>query len=230
VTRIAVVGDRNPAYVTHRELDAELARLPAGVRAEWLPSERAREAIDGPWDGLWVAPGTPYHDDDAVLAAIDHARRDGLPLLGTCGGFQYAAIVLGRELACVDARHAELEPDAPEPFVAQLSCSLVGELRPVTAVPGTRVAALLGTAPFEGFHFCGYGLTPSATAALERAGVRVAAHAPDAGVEALELPDHPFFVATLFQPQIGAAAGAPRSPLVEAFVAAARQRSAAVSV
>jgi CTP synthase (UTP-ammonia lyase) len=53
----------------------------------------------------------------------------------------------------------------------------------------------------------------------------IAAHAPDAGVEGIEVPAHPFFVATLFQPQIGALDGKPLHPLITAFVeASARVR------
>ena len=106
---IAVVGDRDLGFVTHRELDAELARMPAGVEAAWLPSPRAAEAAGA--DALWIAPGTPYADDDAVLAAIGRAIDDGTPLLGTCGGFQYAVLALARR-AGLDAAHAETEPGA----------------------------------------------------------------------------------------------------------------------
>jgi CTP synthase (UTP-ammonia lyase) len=60
---------------------------------------------------------------------------------------------------------------------------------------------------------------------LTAAGVVVSAHAEDAGVEGIELPGHPFFVATLFQPQIGALSGAPLHPLIAAFAGeAARVR------
>ena len=218
---IAVVGDRDLRFVTHRELDAELARMPAGVDAAWLPSPRAAEAAAA--DALWIAPGTPYADDDAVLAAIGRAIDDGTPLLGTCGGFQYAVLALARR-AGLDAAHAEVEPGAENPLIAPLACSLYGSEREVTCVPGTRLAAICGTAPFTGFHFCGFGLAPGRIAALEAAGVVVSAHAPDAGVEGIELPDHPFFVGTLFQPQVGALAGAALHPLIGAFVEAALAR------
>jgi len=102
--------------------------------------------------------------------------------------------------------------------IAPLACSLIGEEREVTCVPGTRLAAICGTAPFTGFHWCNYGLADAFVERLADAGVVVSAHAPDAGVEGIELPDHPFFVATLFQPQIGALAGAPLHPLITAFV------------
>jgi CTP synthase (UTP-ammonia lyase) len=217
-TRIALLGDRNLEYVTHRALEAAVAQLPAGVDARWIGTDTPQARALDAFDGIWMLPGTPYRDDDAALAAIDRALDAGTPLLATCGGFQYALLALARRLAGIeDAAHAELEPDARTPVVAPLACSLIGEEREVTCVPGTRLAAICGTAPFTGFHYCGYGLSAEFVARLEDAGVVISAHAPDAGVEGIELPEHPFFVATLFQPQMGALSGAPLHPLIVAF-------------
>ena len=217
-TRIALLGDKDLGYVTHRALEAAVAQLPPGVEADWVgtdtPQARALEAFDG----VWMLPGTPYRDDDAALAAIEWALDSGTPLLGTCGGFQYAVLALARRMAGIaDAAHAEVAPEAEAAVVAPLACSLIGEEREVTCVPGTRLAAICGTAPFTGFHWCSYGLAGGFVERLEAAGVVVSAHAADAGVEGIELPDHPFFVATLFQPQIGALSGAPLHPLIAAF-------------
>jgi CTP synthase (UTP-ammonia lyase) len=52
------------------------------------------------------------------------------------------------------------------------------------------------------------------------AGWRGAGHAEDAGVEGIELPDHPFFVATLFQPQMAALHGEGVHPLIRALIEA----------
>ena len=46
----------------------------------------------------------------------------------------------------------------------------------------------------------------------------VGANAPDAGAEVLEFPGHPFYVCSMFQPHVGALAGAPVHPLVTAFL------------
>jgi CTP synthase (UTP-ammonia lyase) len=218
---IAVLGDRNPEYLTHRELDATLALMPADVDARWVPTPDAGSAADA--DALWVVPGTPYRDGDAVLEAIRLARTEGMPILGTCGGFQYMLVEFARNVAGLDdAAHAESDPDASDPVVARLSCSLLGEERPVTAVAGTRLAALCGSAPFTGFHWCNYGLVPDREAALAEAGLVVAARAPDAGVEAVELSGHPFYLATLFQPQVGSSASGRLHPVIGALVSAAR--------
>ena len=73
-------------------------------------------------------------------------------------------------------------------------------------------------------HFCSYAPTVRAVAQLEAAGVVVGATAPDAGAEVLEFPDHPFYVTSMFQPHVGALAGAPVHPLVLAFMDAVLAR------
>lgn len=228
--RLVVLGDRNEAYPTHRELDAALALLPDDVEAGWLPSDQVDPGrLPEQADALWLAPGTPYADDRAVLDAIGVARRSGLPFLGTCGGFQYAIWEFAREVAgIVDAAHAELDPQAEHAVIRALPCSLVDRTRTVTPRPGTRLAQLCGAEPFEGAHWCSYGLDPTVLDRLEAAGLKVGADAPDAGVEAVELPTagpngHPFFLATLFQPQVGSLASGRLHPLVTGLVDAARR-------
>ncbi len=218
---IVALGDRDPTYLTHREIDAALALFPAEARAAWIATDSAGAGELREASGVWLLPGTPYRAAGAAFAAIRHCLDTGLPFLGTCGGFQHAAVELARTLAGVaDAAHAESDPDAAEPVVSRLACSLYGEVRTVTPRSGTRFAEICGAEPFEGFHYCGYGLAPAYVEPLERAGVVVGATAPDAGVEAIELPDHPFFLATAFQPQVGASETGQLGPLLEAFIAA----------
>jgi CTP synthase (UTP-ammonia lyase) len=218
---IVALGDRDTTYLTHREIDAALALFPAAADAGWVATDSlgARDLVGV--SGVWLLPGTPYRDAGSAFAAIRHCLDTGTPFLGTCGGFQHALVELARSRAGIaHAAHEESNPNAAEPVVGRLACSLYGELRTVTPRPGTRFATICGSDPFDGFHYCGYGLDPSYVEPLERAGVVVGATAPDAGVEAIELPEHPFFLATAFQPQVGAGEAAHLSPLLEAFVAA----------
>ena len=65
------------------------------------------------FDGVLIAPGSPYESMSAALAAIGLARTDRIPLLGTCAGFQHVVIEYARSVVgIVDASHAETDPDA----------------------------------------------------------------------------------------------------------------------
>jgi CTP synthase (UTP-ammonia lyase) len=146
-----------------------------------------------------------------------------MPALGTCSGFQYMTVEFARNVAGIPgAAHAEADPDGDELVVEGLACSLVGEERTITAVPGTRLAALCGTEPFTGFHWCNYGLADGYADRLAAAGLVISAHADDAGVEAFELPGHPFYLATLFQPQVGSSERDELHPVLAALVDASR--------
>lgn len=223
--KIAALGDRDPAHLTHREIDATLALLGDDVECGWVPTDSAQARELDALDGVWLLPGTPYRDDDAARAAIHHCLETGTPFLGTCGGFQYACVELARARAGVSgATSAELDPDGDALVVAPLTCALYGERRTVTPVPGTRLAAICGAEPFEGHHQCGYGLAAAYEPVLADAGVIISAHAPDAGVEGIELPGHPFFMATAFQPQVGSSETGVVHPLIAALLDAAAAR------
>lgn len=218
---IVLLGDRDPGYLTHRELDAAVKLLPSGLRAHWVGTDTADAARASDADGLWVVPGSPYRDDATVYAAITAARTSGQPFLGTCGGFQYAVIEFARNVAGIpDAHHAETTPGEKALVIDRLACSLVAQERVVTAVPGTRTHALCGGVPFPGFHWCNFGLASAYVERLAAHGLTIGARADDAGVEAIELTEHPFYMATLFQPQIGSVDGRPLHPVLQAFVAA----------
>jgi GrpB-like predicted nucleotidyltransferase (UPF0157 family) len=141
---------------------------------------------------------------------------------------EYARNVAGIE----DAAHAEQHPGAAHAVAVPLACSLVGEWREVRTVPGTQAARLCGPGPLPGYHLCSYGLAVEYEPVLEAAGLVVAGRAPDAGVEIVELPGHPFFMASLFQPQVGAE-GEALHGLIRAFagaVAEHRGRLPAITV
>jgi CTP synthase (UTP-ammonia lyase) len=216
---IALLGDHS-SHPSHRELDALIPRLAdeLGVEARWVATDGGEDVTA--YDAVWLVPGSPYADDAAVLASLTAVREGGTPFLGTCGGLQYAVVEYSRTVLGRRATHAETDGVHVDNVVAPLACSLQGEQRLVTPVPGTRFAGWVDAA-FTGTHFCSYAPTAAAVRELEAAGVVVGATAPDAGAEVLEFPAHPFYVASLFQPHVGASRGEPIHPLVRAFVATA---------
>ncbi|HEV8440787.1 MAG TPA: hypothetical protein VGT40_22090 [Methylomirabilota bacterium] len=82
--RIAVVGDFNPKNPTHLFTNAALEHL--GLRFDWVPTDAVGDAAEprlGDYDGLWIAPASPYRSMEGALAAIRYARERGVPLVGT---------------------------------------------------------------------------------------------------------------------------------------------------
>ncbi len=81
---IGVVGDFQSRNPTHRFTNEALAG--AGMKYEWVPTESLGgdpAARLGQYDGLWIAPASPYRSMDGALGAIRYARERGVPLVGT---------------------------------------------------------------------------------------------------------------------------------------------------
>jgi CTP synthase (UTP-ammonia lyase) len=194
------------------------------VDVEWMSTADVGDAADrlGSFEGLLIAPGSPYRSQDGALAAITHARTEGVPLLGTCGGFQHLVIEIARNVAGIaGAQHAESHPDAPELMVTPLVCSLVGEVMAVEVREGTRAGLAYGEASVTERYYCQFGLNPTYVDDLVAAGLQVSGTDQDGEVRIVELADHPFFLGTLFVPQARSTIIHPH-PLVTAFVEAAK--------
>jgi CTP synthase (UTP-ammonia lyase) len=150
---IALIGDRNLALPSHRELDAVRGMLGEDVDAEWVATDGGGARDLSAFDGVWLVPGSPYADDDAAYEAVTRARENDVPYLGTCGGLQYAVVEYFRNvLGVARASHAESDGSDGSNVVHRLACSLQGEERLVRPIPHTRFSRLVGGEPFVGMH------------------------------------------------------------------------------
>ncbi|MFH8932731.1 CTP synthase C-terminal region-related (seleno)protein [Streptomyces griseosporeus] len=223
--RIALVGDRSPNVVSHTRipllLDALAERDRLVLDAYWIPSEdaAAEGAVRG-FDAVWVLPGSPYRSEEGVLAAVRTAREDGAPFLGTCGGFQHALLEYARHVCGLTrVAHAENDPDAEDFLIEPLACSLVGHEAAVVIEPGSLAQSVIGAERTVERYFCAYG--PSRHLDTLRAhGMRFSGHDEEGHVRVAELPGHPFFLATLFQPELYGDGSRPH-PVVRALARAA---------
>jgi len=152
---IAIVGDKNDAYPSHREIDAVRSMLGEGVDTEWVPTDGDRVRDLNGFDGIWLTPGSPYADDEAAYDAVRWAREQDVPFLGTCGGLQYAVVEYFRNvLGYASASHAESDGVDDTNVVRALACSLDGVERVVRPLAGTRFSRLVNDEPFVGMHYC----------------------------------------------------------------------------
>jgi CTP synthase (UTP-ammonia lyase) len=231
VVSIGVVGDYQPELATHIATTAALEHASEaaglGVRLAWLATADIESRLDRvleSFDGLLVAPGSPYRSMEGALAAITFARNRNVPLLGTCGGFQHVAIELARRvLGIEDAQHAEYDPYASNLFITPLSCSLAGQQMTVEVRPGTTTAEAYGCPSTTERYYCNFGLNPEYLEALAGSGLVVSGVDKDGEARVIELPELRFFLATLFVPQTSSSPEHPH-PLVAAFIEAANSR------
>ncbi len=229
IATLALVGDRSPAVRAHTRIpgliDALAARDGLVLDPYWIPSEDATDADLERFDGIWLVPGSPYRSADGAVRAARLALEHGIPFLGTCGGFQHAVLMLARERCGLGAAaHAEYGPEG-ELVIVPLECSLVGHEGAIHSAPGSRFRRIMGVErSLERYH-CSYGIDPAYVDRLAAAGVVFGAHDDAGDVRALELPDHPFFLGTLFQPELAEAARA--HPVIRAFASACATRAAA---
>lgn len=224
--RIALVGDYNHDVVAHQAIplaiDDASAVLEITADYDWLATSDISSSDDlVGYDAIWVVPASPYKNPEGAFIAIQYARENAIPFLGTCGGFQHAIIEYARHVMGVgDAAHQETD-DAGRMVIVPLSCSLIDQEADIELRPNTLIARAYGQDKISEGYRCSYGISPDFAAELEKSDMRVTGWDEEGEIRAVELTNHPFFVATLFQHERHALAGRP-VPLVQAMLKAAK--------
>lgn len=222
--KLAIIGDFQKENTTHSgtnlALGQSLDSLNAGLEADWirtdtpLPAGMAFSSLLRGYDGLLIAPGSPYASMDNVLEAIRYGRENEVPVLGTCGGFQHMVLEFGRNvLHLPEADHAETNPNASTLMVTPLSCSLVGQTLEVFThlIPGQT--------SLTEKYYCNFGINPAYIQALEDRGFEVVGKDAAGEARIMRLRSHTFFMGTLFVPQMSSTPQRPH-PIVTGFLRA----------
>jgi len=225
---VGIVGDYDETFLPHRKTNEAVRHaadaLGRPIEAGWIGTAECDGDAAGRLagcDGVWISPGSPYQSMTGALDAIGFCRAGGVPLLATCGGCQHVIIEYARSvLGYADAEHAEHDPYASTLFVTPLSCSLVGQTMAVRLAPGTPIAAIYGRTEVEEQYYCNFGLNPAHERTVHDGGLRIVGRDGDGEPRIFTLPDHPFFVATLFVPSLTSSPERPH-PLITAFLRAA---------
>jgi CTP synthase (UTP-ammonia lyase) len=223
--RLALVGDRSPHVRSHARIPGLLRQLEERDHLDldvyWVPTD---QPVDG-FDGVWLLPGSPYRSETGAIQAVRTAREQGIPFLGTCGGFQHAMLEYARNVCgATGVQHGESTPDADDLLIVPLQCSLDGHEGAVQVRPGTRAAELLGVERSTERYHCSYGLDSSRLDLLQENGMVFSGYDDTGEPRIAELPGHPFYLATLFQPEL-AGDGTRPHPFVQAFAHAVAGRN-----
>ncbi|HWC72240.1 MAG TPA: CTP synthase [Actinomycetota bacterium] len=237
---VAVVGK----YVTLR--DAYLSVMEAlyhggfhhgaDVQIRWVASDDlgggATEEALRDVDGVLIPGGFGIRGVEGKVAAVRFARERAVPFLGICLGLQCAVIEFARHVMGLDgANSSEFDPATPDPVIDLLPeqkdvTDLGGSMRlgaqPCHLVAGTKAAEAYGEPVVYERHRHRWEVNPAYHERLEAHGLVLSGNSHDGRLtEIIELPDHPFFVAGQFHPELRSRPTRPH-PLFREFVGAAQ--------
>jgi len=209
------------------------------VEVVWIDSEQlsdgeALEELES-CDGILIPGGFGVRGIEGKIRAAQFAREHGVPYLGICLGMQIAVADFARHVAGMSgANSTEFDPETPFPVVDLLPeqkevRDMGGTMRlgadPVKLHEGTRAREIYGEAVIYERHRHRYEVNNYLRKRLEAEGLVCSGTSPDERlVEVVELPDHPFFVASQFHPEFKSRPLRPQ-PLFREFVGAALART-----
>nr|MBA3305700.1 gamma-glutamyl-gamma-aminobutyrate hydrolase family protein [Thermoleophilaceae bacterium] len=194
------------------------------------------EALDelAECDGILIPGGFGVRGIEGKIRAAQYARENGVPYLGICLGMQIAVADFARHVAGMGgANSTEFDPETPFPVIDLLPeqkevRDMGGTMRlgadPVKLHEGTRARDIYGEAVIYERHRHRYEVNNHLRKRLEAEGLVCSGTSPDDRlVEIIELPGHPFFVASQFHPEFKSRPLRPQ-PLFRDFVGAALAR------
>ena len=207
----------------------------ANLDLRWIPSDDmdgllAESYLDGV-DGILVPGGFGDRGIEGKIEAIRHAREGRVPFLGLCLGLQCAVIEFSRaRLGLGEANSSEFAPATPHPVIDLMDGQQEVEdkggtmrlgLYAAKLAEGSLARKLYGKELIYDRHRHRYEVNNRYRADLESAGMALSGTSPDDNlVEIIEIPDHPFFIASQFHPELRSRPTDPH-PLFVGFTAAA---------
>ena len=194
---VGLLGDRQQGYLPHESaekalVDAGLEIAEVAIDFQWLPTETSITEGLGGYDCIWAGPG-PYLDEENALRIIQFAREHEIPTIGTCSGFKYMVI-----------EHAKHVFRAMKPFnyiSRNEFCTTDYEDLAIDLNAGCHLINVYGNRHISEISHCTFeiadGYVDKVASAFEFCGV-----SEDGRTVLIRLNNHPFFVASLFLPQL----------------------------
>lgn len=240
---VAIVGKYvrlSDAYLSVVEALRHAAiALDSEINLRWVNSEDieahgAARYLEG-MAAIVVPGGFGHRGVDGKIAAIDYARQQQIPFLGLCLGMQCSVIAWARHQAgLTDANSSEFAPESANPVISLLPeqqdvVDLGGTMRlglyPCKIAPDTLAARLYEETVVYERHRHRYEFNNAYRSLFLESGYVVSGTSPDGRlVEMIELPTHPFFIATQFHPEFRSRPNIPH-PLFKGLIQAAKAHS-----
>ena len=205
------------------------------VNIKWIDSETVTsenaEELFADVSGILVPGGFGHRGIEGKIEAIRYARTHNIPFLGLCLGMQLSIVEFARDvIGYKDAHSMELNPDTTHPVIHIMEDQIGiedigGTLRlgsyPCVLKEDSLAYRLYGTKEIHERHRHRYEVNNDYREVLEANGMSLCGLSPDSRiVEMVEIPSHPWFIATQAHPELKSRPNRPH-PLFKGFVEAA---------
>jgi CTP synthase (UTP-ammonia lyase) len=225
IKEIGIIGDFHNSRTQSTIADSiEHSNKSLGFKTEfrWIDTELLDEdkynnVLSG-IDGIWSAPGSPFKSLTGALNAIRFARENYIPHLATCAGYQNSIIEIARDmLGYKNAQNGEYSDNIDDLFIDKLSCSLKGTSSKVVIKENTYTHKIYNQKEIEANYFCNYGLNNKFQESIAHEDIIISGIDCNNAIRIIELRNHPFFIATVYVPQVASTYDKPE-PLITEFI------------
>lgn len=223
--KIGLIGDYQESVTAHRAIPKALelaaSELAVSVEFDWLHTNELSGTSLSDYAGLWCIPASPYQDNESVLYAIKYARESDVPFLGTCGGYQYAALEFAQTvLGYSEAGNTEFQEETTMPLISSLACKLYDESGDIKLIENSKIAKIYGENTISEEYYCGYGVNSEYLHIFDGSKMFFSGFDEDGDPRCLEITANKFFIGAAFQPERSAFSGKSH-PLIRAYLSAA---------
>jgi CTP synthase len=205
------------------------------IKVHWIQSENVNaknvQELLHIMQGILVAPGFGSRGIAGKIEAIRFARESGIPFLGICLGMQCAVIEFARNvLGYSDAHTTEIDPDSSHPVISMMEeqkkqSNFGGTMRlgayDCQLKPGSKIYQAYQSDQIKERHRHRYEFNNDYLSSFQEAGMIGTGKNTESGlIEAVEIPEHPWFIGVQYHPEYKSTVLNPH-PLFVAFVEAA---------
>lgn len=240
VVRIAMVGKYTKLVDSYVSLNHAIIHAGAhtGIKPiiEWVDSESIER--EGPeklskYDAIVIPGGFGKRGSEGKIITADFARRKRIPFLGICFGFQLSVVSFARNVVGLKgANSTEIDPDTPYPVIdllpeqrgiKELGATMRLGAHEIQIKRGTMAWRIYGSDRIIRRHRHRYEVNQEFKEKLEAYGLVFSGNSDEGRrEEILELPDHPFYMATQYHPEFSSRLESPEPVLVNLLLAADR--------
>ena len=182
------------------------------VDSETITKENVAEKLSR-FDGGVVPGGFGNRGIEGKIETIKYVRENKIPFLGICLGMQMAVVEFARNvLKLKDANSAEFDENTKNPLIhimeEQKGIDKKGGTMRLGAYPcvlkeGTLASKVYGKSEISERHRHRFEYNNDYREKLEKAGLKISGTSPDGLlVEIVEIPEHPYFIAGQFHPEL----------------------------